>query len=154
MSFEDEWARLKLNALAKQSPDMQLNRRPADQGDGPDPALAATGASENLHADAKSINGSSHLLIEIAGLLYEGRPDGDLCTATRSPRAHGDVAAEADRFARFADDQFRDMVALFAALATRLKTAGKGFVAVDGANAQSFLDGVLRYGEYVAPEAK
>ncbi|MCX4822639.1 hypothetical protein OG883_22615 [Streptomyces sp. NBC_01142] len=154
MSFEAEWAQLKVNAQAQQSTSMQLNQVPADPGGGSGPAGGAPGANGTLHANATSINGSSHLLIEIAGFLHEGRPDGDLCTMARKPRAHADVAAQVDRFARFADDQFLDTVAFFAALATNLKSAGNDVVTVDDANARRFLESVLQYGEYVAPEAK
>ncbi|MDX3382708.1 hypothetical protein PV682_14695 [Streptomyces niveiscabiei] len=56
--------------------------------------------------------------------------------------------------AGFADDQYLDAVALFAALATRLRTAGSDFVKVDDDTALRFLDSVLEYGQYVAPEAR
>ncbi|THA80236.1 hypothetical protein E6U81_29815 [Streptomyces sp. A0592] len=105
-------------------------------------------------ATASSINGNANLLIEIAALLHEGRPDGDASTMARAPRAHADVAAQTLRFAVFADDQFKDTVALFAGLATRLKTAGTGFAGVDDDTARSFLSGLLASGQYVPPECK
>ncbi|KOG56873.1 hypothetical protein ADK75_06275 [Streptomyces virginiae] len=105
-------------------------------------------------AGAASINGNANLLIEIAALLHEGRPDGDASTMARAPRAHADVSTEVLRFARFADDQFKDTVNLFAALATRLKTAGTDFARVDDGTARSFLAGLLASGQYVKPEAK
>ncbi|MCM1967916.1 MULTISPECIES: hypothetical protein [unclassified Streptomyces] len=55
---------------------------------------------------------------------------------------------------RFADDQFQDTIGLVAALATRLRTAGSGFAAVDDENARRFLDDVLRYGQFVDPGAR
>ncbi|MFF0289005.1 hypothetical protein [Streptomyces sp. NPDC005262] len=146
MTFDEEWAELKAEALTRQSTSMQLNQLPADPG-----GATATGT---LDYNTASINGNANLLIEIAGFLYEGRPDGDLCTMAREPRTHGDVAAQVERFGSFADDQFQDAIALFAALATRLKTTGTDFVTVDDGNAQGFLDNILRYGQYVAPEAK
>ncbi|MGW6980394.1 hypothetical protein ACWGE1_13235 [Streptomyces sp. NPDC054932] len=147
MSFDAEWAQHKAAALAQQSPVMRLNRAPADGGAPGSPA-------GSLVAGVPSINGNAHLLIEIAALLHEGRPDGDTSTMARAPRAHDDVAKEALRFARFADDQFKDTVALFAGLATRLKTAGTAFARVDDDTAASFLRTVVEAGVYVKPEDK
>lgn len=146
MTFDEEWAELKAEALARRSANMQLNQLPLDSG--------GVGATGTLDYNTASINGNANLLIEIAGFLYEGRPDGDLSSMAREPRTHSDVAAQVERFSRFADDQFQDSIALFAALATRLKSAGTNFVTVDDGTAQSFLDSVLDYGQYVAPEAK
>nr|WP_243766427.1 hypothetical protein [Streptomyces sp. GC420] len=151
MSFDEEWAALKAEALARQSTAMRLNQV-ADPGGGgrPGPGGAPGGG---LEYNTDSINGNANLLVEIAGFLYEGRPDGDLCTTARVPRAHSDVAAQVNRFSRFADDQFQDAVALFAALSTKLRTAGSDLVKVDGGEARRYLDVVLE-GEYVSPEAR
>ncbi|MFJ6578787.1 hypothetical protein ACIQMY_22805 [Streptomyces sp. NPDC091368] len=146
MSFDDEWARAKAGGSLDSTTAMRLNQLPADRGG------AATGGTLDYNTD--SINGNANLLIEIAGFLHEGRPDGDLGTMARAPRSHADVAAQIERFGRFANDQFLDTVALLAALATRLKTTGTDFVAVDDANTRRFLDNVLSDGQYVAPEAK
>ncbi|MFD5203354.1 hypothetical protein ACFWM7_25120 [Streptomyces sp. NPDC058375] len=64
------------------------------------------------------------------------------------------MAAQVERFGRFADDQYRDAVALFAALSTRLRTAGTDLVTVDHGRAEEFLDAILRNGSYIPPEAK
>lgn len=52
-----------------------------------------TGHSDGYAASGASINGSSHLLMELAGLLYEGRPDGELTVfgayAANAPRSLG-----------------------------------------------------------------
>ncbi|MFB7175819.1 hypothetical protein ACFCYM_34120 [Streptomyces sp. NPDC056254] len=147
MSFDEEWAGHKAAALAgRESPAMRLNQVAPDAGGG--------GAAGTLVAGAPSINGNANLLIEIAALLHEGRPDGDASTMARAPRAHEDVSKEVFRFARFADDQFKDTIALFAGLATRLKTTGTSFAQVDDGTARNFLDRVLEYGAYVKPEAK
>ncbi|MBW5481232.1 hypothetical protein GPJ59_04895 [Streptomyces bambusae] len=100
------------------------------------------------------MNGNANLLIEIAALLHEGRPDGDAATMARAPRAHAEVAAKTQAFARFAGDQYQDTVALFAALATKLKAAGTDFARVDDDNARTFLDELLESGSYVKPEDK
>ncbi|MFA7762391.1 hypothetical protein ACGFNX_26590 [Streptomyces sp. NPDC048723] len=147
MSFDAEWAGHKAAVLAQQSPVMRLNHAP---GDGSVPGSPAG----SLVAGAASINGNANLLIEIAALLHEGRPDGDAGTMARAPRAHGDVSAQVLRFAQFADDQFKDTIGLFAALATRLKTTGTSFAQVDDGTARSFLAGLLESGQYVKPEAK
>ncbi|MGQ5638277.1 hypothetical protein [Streptomyces sp. EWL5.16] len=147
LSFDEEWAQLKADALARRSAGMQIDQVPADGGGGIAPA-------GSLVAKADSINGNANLLIEMAGFLQEGRPDAELTTMAREPRAPEDVAKQVERFAHFADDQYLDTVALFAALSTRLRTAGDDFVQVDGDTAQRFLDDVLRYGQYVAPEAR
>ncbi|MFC9285932.1 hypothetical protein [Streptomyces sp. NPDC057052] len=94
------------------------------------------------------------LLFEIAGFLHEGRPDAEPTTMAREPRTPADVAMQVARFAGFADDQYLDAVALFAALSTRLRTTGSGFVKIEDDAAQHFLDTVLEYGRYVAPEAR
>ncbi|MFE7774062.1 hypothetical protein ACFU5O_09195 [Streptomyces sp. NPDC057445] len=146
MSFEEEWAQHKAAALSQQSA-VRLNSVPAEPGSG-------SGDAGRLVADAPSINGNANLLIEIAALLHEGRPDAETSTMARTPRAHEDVSVQVARFARFAGDQFLDSVSLFAALATKLKSAGGDFVTVDDDNARKFLNSVLDNGRYVAPEAR
>ncbi|MEU1570913.1 hypothetical protein ABZ519_07040 [Streptomyces collinus] len=149
MSFEEEWAQLKADALARQQTGVQINQLPADSGGG-----AGSPVAGSLVAKAQSINGNANLLIEIAGFLQEGRPDAELTTMAREPRVPADVAKQVARFAGFADDQYLDSVALFAALSTRLRTAGSDFVKIDDDTARHFLDNVLKYGQYVAPEAR
>ncbi|MFF0852625.1 hypothetical protein ACFYVM_16440 [Streptomyces sp. NPDC003280] len=149
MSFEEEWAHLKADALARRQAGMQIDQLPADGGAG-----SGAPASGSLMAKAESINGNANLLIEIAGFLHEGRPDAELTSMARAPRTPEDVAKQVARFAGFADDQYLDAVALFAPLSTRLRTTGSDFVKIDDDTAQRFLDDVLRYGQYVAPEAR
>ncbi|WP_329381006.1 hypothetical protein OG625_16355 [Streptomyces sp. NBC_01351] len=150
MSFDAEWAQHKAVALAGQSsPAMRLNQVAPEAG-----GSSGGAAAGSLLAGVSSINGNANLLIEIAALLHEGRPDGDASTMARAPRAHADVSAETLRFARFADDQFKDTIALFAALSTRLKTTGTSFAQVDDGTARSFLDNLLESGQYVPPECK
>ncbi|MGH3620958.1 MAG: hypothetical protein ACRDQ5_04100 [Sciscionella sp.] len=102
-------------------------------------------------AEAESIDGSAHLLIEIAGLLYDGRLDGDIGTMARAPRSHTEVGTLVVRFAKFADDQYQDLVLLLTALSTKLKATGSAYVQVDG-NVQGDLDKILSAGDYVAPQ--
>jgi hypothetical protein len=102
-------------------------------------------------ARAESIDGSSHLLSELAGLLHAGRMDGENATACRVPRAHSEVAGAVEDFARFAQDQYDDMVTLLTALSTKLQSTGNAYVTAD-AGAQRALDAMLDKGRYVAPE--
>jgi hypothetical protein len=118
-------------------------QRPADRrremGDG------------GFSVEASSIDGSTHLLIEIAGLLHAGRLDGDVGTMARAPRSHPEVGKKTTEFAKFANDQFQDLVALLAALSTKLRATGNAYVQVD-AKVQGQLDRVLSAGQYVAPK--
>ncbi|MFG2298827.1 hypothetical protein [Streptomyces sp. NPDC048603] len=150
MSFEAEWARQKAVArtrLAAGPPATRLNSAGSGGGSG-----AGAAGADSLVADRSSINGNANLLVEIAALLHEGRPDGEAATMARAPRAHEDVAEQVLRFSRFADDQYQDTVALFAALGTRLRTAGTQFAGVDDDTARAFLDRLLSSGRYAAPE--
>jgi hypothetical protein len=58
-----------------------------------------------------------------------------------------------NRFSSFANDQFLDAVALFAALSTKLRAAGGDFVKVDDDKAARFLEVILQ-GDYITPEAR
>ncbi|MFE1231894.1 hypothetical protein [Streptomyces sp. NPDC058745] len=146
MTFDEEWGQLRAAAAARaESASMQLNEAPGG-GDHPGGGAGVNGAG--FSANAASINGSSHLLMEIAGLLYEGRMDGENATQARAPRAHADVAASVDTFARFAKDQYTDMVALLAALSTRLKSSGNSYTKVDQ-DVQGAMNSLLDCGRYV-----
>jgi hypothetical protein len=151
MAFEREWAQHKVNAEARQSTGMHLNQLPADQGS--HGSSGEPGGDGVLSAHPTSINNSSHQLIEIAGFLYEGRPDNDLCTMARQPRSPAEVADRVGVFARFADNQYRDAISLFAALSTKLKKVGGDFVNVESDVAKRFLNSILQ-GDYVSPEAR
>lgn len=102
-------------------------------------------------ARAESIDGSSHLLNELAGLLYAGRMDGENATQCRVPRSHPQVAEAVEDFARYAQDQYGDLVALLSALSTRLRSTGNAYVQAD-ASAGRAMDDLLDNGRYVAPE--
>ncbi|MER6011870.1 hypothetical protein [Streptomyces bluensis] len=90
-----------------------------------------------------SIDGSAHLLLEIAGLLEQGRLDGDAGTMARAPRSHQDVSEAVHDFARFAADQGTDLAALLTALSTLLKSTGNAYTSTEAATAaalRSFVD--------------
>ncbi|MET9295409.1 hypothetical protein [Streptomyces sp. NPDC003077] len=107
--------------------------------------------SDGYSADPSSIDGSAHLLVEIAGLLQEGRLDKDLGTLARAPRSHPEVAAEVAGFARFAADQQQDLVMLLTALSTALKTTGQNYTKVDEKTRAEFKS-FLESSRYEAPK--
>ncbi|MFJ2751207.1 hypothetical protein [Streptomyces sp. NPDC087297] len=151
MSFAEEWAEQKAIVVARRQelPQMRLNT--AESG-GDHPGVP-TAQGDGFQVNAGSIDGSSHLLMEIAGLLYEGRMDGENATVCRAPRAHADVASNVEVFARFAQDQYNDMVVLLAALSTKLNSSGNAYTVVDqGVQAQ--MNGMLDCGRYLSPESR
>ncbi len=110
-----------------------------------------TAHGDGFSANADSIDGSSHLLVELAGLLYQGRPDGELSVMARVPRSHHEVAAKVNSFARFTNDQFLDAVSLLAALSSKLRSASGGYAETDH-ETQGSLDKILIEGRFVRPE--
>ncbi|MGW0736270.1 hypothetical protein [Streptomyces sp. NPDC002851] len=110
-----------------------------------------TAGAGGYAVSAASIDGSSHLLSELAGLLHAGRMDGENATACRVPRSHPEIAEAVEDFARFAQGQYGDMVALLTALSTKLRSTGNAYVNAEF-GAQAKLDDILDSGRYVAPE--
>ncbi|MFG2597998.1 hypothetical protein [Streptomyces sp. NPDC048462] len=143
----DEWERLKAQTAERRSAQIQINQHPVDGGTG-----GRKGEGDELRVNHDSLDGNSNFLIELSGLLYEGRPDGDLCMMARAPRSHPDVAAKVDRFARFADDQYQDVTSLLAALSTRLREANGAFVDYEGEVVGGMMNAILELGQYTAPE--
>ncbi|MFJ1568158.1 hypothetical protein ACIOG8_28760 [Streptomyces erythrochromogenes] len=97
-----------------------------------------TGHNDGYTASGASINGNSHVLVELAGLLYTGRPDGELTVMAQAPRTHHEVSEALDSFARFSRDQYLDTVSLLAALSTKLRTAAGDYAEVDHATDEQF----------------
>lgn len=151
MSWEEEWAQLKADALARrqQSAHMRLNQLPADGGGGSSAGPGAHGDGYSMKA--ASIDGSSHLLLEIAGVLYEGRMDGENATMCRVPRSHPDVASNVETFARYAKDQYTDAVVLLAALSSKLRSAKNAYTDYDE-TVRRQLNSVLVSGRYTEPK--
>jgi hypothetical protein len=110
-----------------------------------------TSHADGFSASAESIDGSSHLLLELAGLLYRGRPDGELSVTARVPRSHQEVSDEIYSFARFTNDQFLDTVSLLAALSTKLKTNSVAYAETE-AGVQGSLNDILADSRFVRPE--
>ncbi|MFJ3922143.1 hypothetical protein [Streptomyces sp. NPDC090022] len=147
MSFEEEWGRAKAGASDRSAQaSTRLNQAGAGSG-----ATGSAPSGDGFHANTASINGNAHLLMEIAGLLYAGRMDGDNATAPRSPRAHADVAAAVLDFATFAKDQYNDTVALLAGLSTKLESSGNAYTEIDEA-ARAQLSALVECGVYRKPK--
>jgi hypothetical protein len=89
--------------------------------------------------------------VELAGLLYEGRPDGELTVTARVPRTHHEVSEALDSFARFSNNQFLDTVSLLAALSAKLRTAGGQYAEVGHAT-EAEVRRVLTSGHFVVSE--
>jgi hypothetical protein len=74
---------------------------------------------EGFSAVPASIDGSAHLLLEIAGVLEQGRLDGDIGTMARVPRSHKDVSAAVLDFAadvppeEMTQAQYRELAARY-----------------------------------------
>ncbi|MCP9962613.1 hypothetical protein LUX05_16780 [Streptomyces somaliensis] len=149
MSWEEEWAELKAEALVRlrDPARMRLNQTAADPGGG---ATGPDGRCGGYAVNADSIDGSSHVLLEIAGVLYEGRMDGENATTCRVPRSHHEVSAQLVTFARHAQDQYNDAVVLLAALSSKLTSARNAYTQYDEA-VRAQLDSVLVSGRYTAP---
>jgi hypothetical protein len=106
-----------------------------------------------LNANLPSIDGNANILVELAGALGAGRPDFDLsrkgCMGAMPDEANRAIRS----FADFAADQYQDVVALLAALSTKLRNAGDGYAQADQASAGD----IARYllgSTYVAPEQR
>jgi hypothetical protein len=105
------------------------------------------GISTNL----ASIIHNANILVELAGALGAGRPDYDLSRKGCQEALDGAVNQATRGFADFSYDQFQDIVALLAALSTKLHRAGEAYGQTDQANA-SQIDQYLASSTYVAPE--
>jgi hypothetical protein len=126
---------------------MQLNHA-STSGDQPS---CSPNSTDRLSVSAESIDGSSHALMEIAGLLYEGRMDGENATMCRVPRSHQDVAANVDTFARFAQDQYNDVVVLLAALSGKLRSSGNDYTEFEE-DVQRQMNTFLDCGSFIDPK--
>ncbi|MEU9608860.1 hypothetical protein [Streptomyces sp. NPDC048057] len=95
-----------------------------------------------------SLDGSSHLLLEIATLLHQGRPDADLSVQARRPRAHWEVGVAVEHFAYETRTQYDNAVALIAALSTKLRAAKGAYAEADAAT-KAALDAIVLHGKHV-----
>lgn len=84
-----------------------------------------------VSADPPSLNQSANTLLEIAGLLHAGRPELAMTGKARNPNCHHAVEVATRNFTEFAHDQYQDVVALLAALSTKLSGVAQGYQTVD-----------------------
>ncbi|GAA0743400.1 hypothetical protein Drose_15295 [Dactylosporangium roseum] len=106
-----------------------------------------------LQASLPSINGNANVLVELAGALGAGRPDFDLSRKGCMEALSEEVTRAIRSFADFSADQYQDIVALLAALSTKLRNAGESYAQADQAGAGE----IARYllgSTYVAPEQR
>jgi hypothetical protein len=103
-----------------------------------------------LLVNPDSLNHNANILVELAGLLGAGRPDHELSRRGSAPASPDDLSAELRSFAHFAADQYQDLVAVLAALSTKLKNAADAYTATDQASAQR-IDTFLAGSRYVPP---
>lgn len=101
----------------------------------------------SMHALPPSLDGGANLLLELAGLYQAGRPEMSKAHRLRAPRSPEEVAAAVRDFATFGQDQYADMVALLAALSTKLSEASAGYRRADGQAARE-IDEILTGPEY------
>lgn len=101
-------------------------------------------------ASPESIDGSAHVLLEVAGLLEARAADMVAGTAASPPVAHAEVGTEVDNLIKSGDVQYRNGTAMITALSANLDDAKHGLVVVDD-NAAALLNTFIQDTEYVPP---
>ncbi len=89
-----------------------------------------------LLVDPNSIRGAATTLHNLARDLDAGQFDLFLLDWAADPASHRDVARAMRTFGEFAHDQYQDVIALLAALSTRLNDAANGYEQTDEAAAR------------------
>jgi len=87
-----------------------------------------------------SLDGSANTLLELAGLLQAGHPELEMTARMKDPATPADVGIATRNFAEFAHDQYQDVVALLAALSTRLSAAAQHYTRADDDSARMMDD--------------
>jgi hypothetical protein len=103
-----------------------------------------------ISTNLASINENANILVELAGALGAGRPDSDLSRKGCMEALSVDVTREIRAFADFSADQYQDVVALLAALSTKLHKAGQTYRQTDQASTER-IDRYLSGSVYVPP---
>jgi hypothetical protein len=91
---------------------------------------------EEIQARPVSLKGAAATLHDLAHDLQAGQFDLFLLDWAGDPASHPDVARAMRTFGEFAHDQYRDVVALLSALATRVADSATGYEVTDAATAQ------------------
>jgi hypothetical protein len=89
-----------------------------------------------LRADPPSLKGAAATLHDLARDLQAGQFDLFLLDWAGDPASHPEVARAMRAFGEFAHDQYQDVVALLAALSTRVDAAADGYQQTDEAAAR------------------
>jgi len=84
-----------------------------------------------LRVDPTTLDQAAATLRDLAVDVQSGRLDRFLLDWIDAPSGQPDLAAALRRFVEFADDQYEDVVALLAALATRVAGAAATYAAAD-----------------------
>lgn len=106
----------------------------------------------DIEVNLQSLNDNANLLVELAGALGAGRPDHELSHRACAPATPPDVSDEIRKFATFAADQYQDLVALLAALSTRLQDTRGAFVTSE--DSSDAVMQFLRRSVYVPPSER
>jgi hypothetical protein len=104
----------------------------------------------DIEVNLNSLNNNASLLMELAGALGAGRPDEELSRRACVPASPQDVSDEVRNFAAFAADQYLDLVALLAALSTRLRGASNAYAASENSNSDA-VSQFLTESQYIPP---
>lgn len=106
----------------------------------------------NVEVSLQSLNDNANLLMELAGALGAGRPDAELSRRACAPATPPDISNEVHKFASFAADQYQDLVALLAALSTRLEDTRGAYVSSE--DSSDAVMQFLRQSVYVPPSQR
>jgi len=90
------------------------------------------GAPVDYAVVPKSLNSTANEMVELAALLYAGRPDLDMTARTAEPNSHPAVDHATRQFTRYASDNYLDAVALLCALSTRLNETAWRYTRAEG----------------------
>ena len=92
--------------------------------------------ADSVKAIPAMLTGAAATLHDLARELETGQFDLFLLDWANSPASHPDMAKAMRTFGEFAHDQYQDVVALLAALSTRVEAAASGYQHTDDAVAQ------------------
>jgi hypothetical protein len=96
--------------------------------------------SSEVALDPLSLTGHAATLHDLAHDLQAGQFDLFLLDWAGDPNSHADIAAAMRTFGEFAHDQYQDVIALLAALSTRVEDAAAAYQDIDDSSAQEMTD--------------
>ncbi|MEV1288745.1 type VII secretion target [Micromonospora sp. NPDC049679] len=89
--------------------------------------------TDGFQVDPGSLTGVASTLHDLARHLHTGQVDLFVLDWANAPASHPEIAQAMRSFVEFAHDQHQDVVALLAALSTRVKTTADNYQHTDGA---------------------